>query len=560
MTDQIHARKALEEAYAQLQEQALELEMSNQQLQDQASELEMQAEELQATAAQLEERTEEAERASRAAAAAEMQLVGTFAQAPVAIAVLHGPTHRFVLANDSYRRLVGERELVGRSARDAFPELAGQGVYELLDSVYATGERFVARELPVDLEPRDGVEPEGRRFDFVYEPLRDAAGTVTGIVVVATDVTEQVRGRDAVAASETQLRTFANAIPTLAWTARADGYIDWYNARWYEYTGTTPEHMAGWGWQSVHDPAELPWILDHWRAGIATGEPVEMTFPLRGADGRFRRFLTRITPLKDPDGRVVRWFGTNTDVEAERTAREAAEGANRAKTDFLTTMSHELRTPLNAIAGYAELMELGIHGPVTDQQREAINRIQRNQRHLLGLINDVLNFAKLEAGRVEYDITDVRVCEAVDALEPLVAPQLRAKGLRFIRDAGCDERDKPVRVRADVEKLRQILLNLLSNAIKFTAAGGAVMVHWRADERGVVTIAVEDTGLGIAVERIEDIFAPFVQVDRRLNAPHEGTGLGLAISRDLARGMGGELTVRSTPGVGSTFTLTLPGT
>jgi signal transduction histidine kinase len=216
-------------------------------------------------------------------------------------------------------------------------------------------------------------------------------------------------------------------------------------------------------------------------------------------------------------------------------------------------MSHELRTPLNAIAGYAELLEIGIHGPMTDQQHVAIGRIQRSQRHLLGLINDVLNFAKLEAGHVAYDLTDVSLDEALAALEPLVAPQLRAKTLCFTRDACADD----LAVRADADKLRQILVNLLSNAIKFTAAGGAVTL--RCAVRGdVVALAVTDTGIGIASDRLEEVFAPFVQIDRRLNTPHEGTGLGLAISRDLARGMGGDLTAESAPGVGSTFTLTLP--
>ncbi|GAC1696266.1 MAG: hypothetical protein NVS9B3_14290 [Gemmatimonadaceae bacterium] len=523
-------REALVDANAHLQEQALELELANQQLQDQA-----------------------AEQASRATAAAEARLASMFAQAPVAIAVMDGPTHRFVLANEAYRQVVGERELMGRTVSDAFPELRGTGVLDVLDSVYRTGERFVAREFPVALALSPDAAPEKRFFDFVYEALRDDAKRVTGVVVVGTDVTDQVHGRQAAAESERQLRTFANAIPTLAWTARADGFIDWYNARWYEYTGTTPAQMAGWGWQSVHDPDALPWVLEEWRAGIATGEAVEMTFPLRGADGRFRRFLTRVTPLKDAEGRVVRWFGTNTDVEAERAARDAAERANQAKTDFLTTMSHELRTPLNAIAGYAQLLELGVHGPVTDQQRDAISRIQRAERHLLGLINDVLNFAKLTAGQVEYNIEDVEVRAAAEALETLVAPQLQTKQLRFDR-GGCGD---GLFVRADPDKLRQILLNLLSNAIKFTPDGGAIELLCHEDGP-VAPVSVRDTGIGIAADRLDQVFDPFVQIDRRLNAPHEGTGLGLAISRDLARGMGGDLSVVSTLGEGSTFTLTLP--
>ena len=237
----------------------------------------------------------------------------------------------------------------------------------------------------------------------------------------------------------------------------------------------------------------------------------------------------------------------------EQTARAEAERANKAKTDFLATMSHELRTPLNAIAGYAELMEVGIHGPVTDKQRESLTRIQRSQRHLLSLINDVLNFAKLSAGRVEYEITDVPVRVAVRTVEELVTVHLQGKSLEFVR-SDCD--DGRV-VRADPDKLQQILLNLLSNAIKFTEDGGRVRIACAGDD-GVVSITVADTGMGIPEDRLQHIFEPFVQVDRGLTSRHEGTGLGLSISRDLARGMGGEIVVRSELGRGSVFTLTLP--
>ncbi len=545
-TAEVRRRLAEAEATnAQLQDQAIELELTNQQLQEQAIELEAQAEELQATAEELADRTAAAEAAER-----RLQLV--FAQAPAIVAVTEGPEHRYVLANQRAELVANRGRLVGRTYREVFPELEAQGFADILDRVYHSGEPFVASEVPVALDRGDAGREEGW-YSFVYQPLADAGGRVTGIMQHAVDVTAQVRARLAMAASEAQLRTLADAIPTLAWTARADGYIDWYNARWYEYTGTTPEQMAGWGWQAVHDPAVLPEVMARWQASIASGEAFEMTFPLRGSDGHFRTFLTRVSPVTGPDGRVLRWFGTNTDVEAEHRAREAAEHANQAKTEFLATMSHELRTPLNAIAGYAELLEIGIHGPVTDPQREAIRRIQRSQRHLLGLINDILNFAKLEAGRVEYRIADVSVRAVIDELELLVAPQMRAKALRFARDECADGRV----VRADPEKLQQILVNLFSNAIKFTAAGGAITLRCEtAGDR--VLIAVEDTGMGIPPDRLEQVFAPFVQVDRRLNAPHEGTGLGLAISRELARGMGGDVTAQSTVGAGSTFTLTLP--
>ncbi len=194
---------------------------------------------------------------------------------------------------------------------------------------------------------------------------------------------------------------------------------------------------------------------------------------------------------------------------------------------------------------------------MTEQQREAITRIQRSQRHLLGLINEVLNFAKLAAGHVEYDITEVLVRDAFESLEPLVAPQLNAKSLNFERDACADGEEGSIRVFADEDKLQQILVNLMSNAIKFTAAGGTVNLRCRHDDDRVF-ISVVDTGIGIAADRLDQIFSPFVQVDRRLNAPHEGTGLGLSISRNLAQAMNGDLTVESEPGAGSRFTLALP--
>jgi signal transduction histidine kinase/DNA-binding response OmpR family regulator len=251
--------------------------------------------------------------------------------------------------------------------------------------------------------------------------------------------------------------------------------------------------------------------------------------------------------------------------DAERAARAAAEQANAVKAQFLTTMSHELRTPLNAIGGYAQLLEMGIHGPVTPAQADALARIQRSQEHLLGLINSVLNYAKLEAGSVQYDLGDVSVIEAVRAVEALIAPQARAKGIALAVQE--DDRDALV-AHADGEKLRQILLNLLSNGVKFTAGGGQVIVSCarvggRSGGKGAggadrISITVRDTGRGIPADQLGRVFDPFVQVGRTLATPDAGTGLGLAISRDLARGMGGDLTAESVVGVGSAFTLTLP--
>jgi signal transduction histidine kinase len=238
---------------------------------------------------------------------------------------------------------------------------------------------------------------------------------------------------------------------------------------------------------------------------------------------------------------------------AERVARADAEEANAAKSQFLANMSHELRTPLNAIGGYAELMALGIRGPLTAEQREDLARIQANQQHLLGLINEVLNYARLETGSVLYDVTRVDLDAMVASIEPLVAPQLAARQLEYTV-APCDE---ALAAHADPDKVRQVLLNLLSNAVKFTAPGGRIEVACGGTATHV-TVRVRDSGVGIASDQLDRVFEPFVQVNARLTRTQDGVGLGLAISRDLARGMGGDLTAESEVDVGSTFTLKLP--
>jgi signal transduction histidine kinase len=233
-------------------------------------------------------------------------------------------------------------------------------------------------------------------------------------------------------------------------------------------------------------------------------------------------------------------------------ARAAAEEANKAKSNFLAVMSHELRTPLNAIAGYVQLLEMGIHGPVTPEQLNALDRIERSQRHLLRLINDVLNLARIESGRVDYALEDVPLAEVVATVMPMVEPQLDAREIGWRVDV-----DPALVVRADREKVQQIVLNLLGNAVKFTQPGGRVLVDADA-ENGRARLHVHDTGIGIPADKLGSMFEPFVQVDVSRTRRAEGSGLGLAISRDLARGMAGDLSVRSVEGRGSTFTLTLP--
>jgi PAS domain S-box-containing protein len=355
-----------------------------------------------------------------------------------------------------------------------------------------------------------------------------------------------------------------------------DGTIQWANAAELNMLGYTAEEYIGRNIADIH--ADQP-VINDMLARLSRGETLRsyearlrckdgsirhviVSSNVRWRDGNFqhtRCFSRDVTEQRQAAlerelalerERAARADAERARIEADR-ARLLAEQANRAKSDFLAVMSHELRTPLNAIGGYAELMELGIHGTVSPEQREALERIQRSQQVLLGLINQVLNYARIESGNVRYDVTNVALDEVIRSSEALLQPQLRAKVLQY-QYSGCAPQ---LTVRADAEKLQQILLNLLTNALKFTERGGAITVDVEGDDP--VLVRVRDTGIGIAAGKLQAIFDPFVQINAHYTRTRDGVGLGLAISRDLARGMSGDISVESVEGEGSTFTLRL---
>ena len=289
--------------------------------------------------------------------------------------------------------------------------------------------------------------------------------------------------------------------------------------------------IAIWGTASVHGPFAQPVLHESLFALQTFMGVAAATFLVLGASiAEHRRAEERL-----------------------RRAHETVTAANRAKSEFLAVMSHELRTPLNAISGYVDLLSMETEDAVTDTQQTYLSRIRSNQQHLLSMIEEVLSFAKVEAGRLSLSIQTVLVCDMLGALESQFEPELRRKELSFTAEP-CDP---SLAVRADLEKLRQILLNLIANAVKFTAGGGRIGVGAVRD-RDRIRIWVSDTGIGIPSDQLERVFEPFYQVDRGMTRSYPGIGLGLAIARDFARAMGGELRLTSEPGTGSTVSLELP--
>ncbi len=289
---------------------------------------------------------------------------------------------------------------------------------------------------------------------------------------------------------------------------------------------------------------------------VMSGESIvvaEAIHPDSGAVDGNTWFTFGYSPVRDDAGVIGGILVSAVEITPQVLSKRAADAAHRAKGDFLSVMSHELRTPLNAIGGYAELLGLGVRGPITPEQRDDLERIQQSQRRLLDIINGVLNYAKVEAGILHYAVEDVPMDELLARCDALVASQIREKQIE-LHHANCGTR---LTARADGEKVQEIVLNLLSNAIKFTEPGGRVTLSCATEENKRLVVRVADTGRGIAAADLECVFEPFVQVDSKITRAQEGIGLGLAISRDLARGMGGDLTVQSLVGEGSIFTLTL---
>jgi PAS domain S-box-containing protein len=371
--------------------------------------------------------------------------------------------------------------------------------------------------------------------------------------------------RDSVVAAERLYGLLVSSVRDYAiFALDAGGHIISWNAGAERIKGYTAEEIIGRHFSVFYPPEDVAAGKTAWKLEVAArdGRVEDEGWRVRKDGTRFWANVV-ITALRGEDGELVGFAKVTRDLTERRTAEQRAiedtrrvaeaEAANRAKTEFLTTMSHELRTPLNAIGGYAELLALGIGGPLTDEQKDYLDRIRRSQQQLLAMVTDLLNFGRIEGGEVAYDIEPVQLSAVIDAVFPMIEPQAAGRDVRLERSP-CPA---DVVARADKAKVEQIMLNLLSNAVKFTAAGGRIAISCGASN-GQATLTVLDTGVGIPADKLEAIFEPFVQLGRTLTTLQQGTGLGLAISRDLARAMGGDITVESKPGEGSVFTVRLP--
>jgi PAS domain S-box-containing protein len=410
----------------------------------------------------------------------------------------------------------------------------------------------------IEYDPNETVPDASRNEDPVRHvsgvayPLKDDAGRVREVVLVHEDITARRRAETAMRESEQKMRLLADTIPQLAWMARPDGHIFWYNRRWYEYTGTTAQEMEGWGWQSVHDPADLPRVLARWKESISTGEPFDMVFPLRGADGQFRAFLTRVNPLRDPDGRIVNWFGTNTDISEMKRMEQALRDADRRKDEFLATLAHELRNPLAPIVNSLQILKMPrIDGATVQQTREMM---ERQVHQLVRLVDDLLDVARVMRGKIDLRKQPIELATVVARAVETVQPLIDIQGQRL--DISLP--GESLLIDADPVRLAQVVGNLLTNAAKYSEAGGHIALSASRDGAEVF-LRVQDEGIGIAPEVLPHVFELFVQAEHAATRSQGGLGIGLTLVKNLAEMHGGKVEAHSAgPGKGAQFTLRLP--
>ncbi len=475
---------------------------------------------------------------------AERRLYDLFMQAPAAVVILRGPTHRVELANPITLKMWGRtsEDVLNKPLLEALPELHGQGLDKLLDGVFATGRPFVGNELKFRLDQKGNGELEDIYFTFVYAPLRNATNVIEGVMVFAYEVTDQVLARRKVEESEERFRTLADNIPNLVWMARPDGWIYWFNSRCYSYTGASFEQLEGWGWQNIVGPEIQPAVLQRWRHSIESGEHFEMIFPLRGANGVFRPFLTRIIPIYDADGNIVQWFGTNTDITEQKRLEQQ-------KDEFLGIASHELKTPVTSLKAYTQLLERRFRNAGDGRSAELVQKMDAQLNKLTGLIGDLLDVTKIESGKLIFHFSHFDFDELIREIAEEMQRTTSKHTILLDLTAATD-------FYGDRDRIGQVLINLITNAIKYSPQADKIVVK-TVCEQGMILTSVQDFGIGIPAEMQQRVFERFVRVEGDTRSTFPGLGLGLYISAEIVKRHHGAIWVESEEGKGTTIAFSL---
>ncbi len=485
-----------------------------------------------------------------------------FEQAPGFMVFLGGPEHVFELANHAYYALVGHRDILGKPVLDALPEVRSQGFANLLDQVYSSGEPYVGRGVRVLLQRAEVGPPDETFVDFVYQPIRDAAGAVNGIFVQGNDITAQQRlaaelqallereqlARATAEAAEQRQRFLAESIPQQVWTADRDGHLDFVNQRTTEYFGASAVEVVGGGWQRYVHPEDLPECLNTWAGNLASGAEYQAEFRLRRADGSYRWHLARASALRDGDGHIVSWFGTNTDMDELKRARDILQERSEFDRQLLAIVSHDLRNPINAITVATALLVQ--RGQLDEQQGRVVGRIMSSAERATRLVRDFLDFTQ---ARVSGEIP---VSRRPVNLRGLARHAFDEVHLTYAdRHATYVHEGEETGVW-DGDRIAQLIGNLVGNAFQHSPSDSTVHVVTRGRDDEAV-IEVRNAGVAIPPDQVARLFEPY-QRGTSTGSAQRSIGLGLYISRQIVTAHAGTIDVRSTDEGETVFTVRLP--
>ena len=429
------------------------------------------------------------------------------------------------------------------------PQLEAKGVTPSLRRAFA-GEP--ARLPTILYDPAEIGKPGAARWvEGTARPIKGPDGQVVEVMLIHEDVTERVLADRALRASEAQFRTIADAIPQMVWSTRPDGYHDYYNRQWYEFTGVPPNSTDGEGWNGMFHPDDQPRAWERWRHSLATGEPYEIEYRLRHRSGEYRWVLGRARPVRDERGQIERWMGTCTDIHEQKQTRDELLTNNRRKDDFLAMLAHELRNPLAPISTAAHLLKKAPSDLSRVERSAAI--IDRQVRHMRELVDDLLDVSRVTRGLVELESEPVDIKGVVAGAIEQVRPLIDARGQQLTTRMASGE----IYVLGDRTRLIQVVANLLNNAAKYTPHNGSLRVS--VDVGRQVTLCVADSGTGIESGLLPHVFDLFTQAERTPDRAQGGLGLGLALVKSLVELHGGSVAAQSAgAGQGSSFTVTLP--
>ena len=507
-------------------------------------------------------------------------------QAPALICTLKGPDHVYDLVNPSYQHLFGDRKIVGLPIRKAVPELEGQGIFDVLDDVYNSGKAFIGREVKLRLAKGPGSEPEDIYFNFIYQPFYDGKKNILGILVFGYEVSDQVLARTAIQKVNEELqlllrefRFVTDFMPQMVWSALPDGYHDYYNKRWYEYTGLAYEGTKGDGWATVLHPDDQKAAWKAWSHSLNTGDPYEIEYRFRRHDGEYQWFLGRALPLKDEHGAIRKWFGTCTDIHEQKLANNLLEQKVQERTRALREMnmeleesnndllqyasvaSHDLKEPLRKTVIFGTLLKDNHSDELSEKARSYVDKIIVSSDRMTRLVSDLLNYTRLSSsGTPKFEKTNLNevLKEVLNDLEILI-------------------HEKKARIHFDelpyaeviASEMRQVFQNIISNALKFTKQNVDPHINITAvkiskptlidayDANGCwCRITIKDNGIGFSNAFAEKIFGMFQRLHGR--EQFDGTGIGLAIAKKVITKHNGIITAQGKSGSGATFIIIIP--